>query len=115
MSDEVTLTTSLVKDQSLTPKTSISFSASSTTSPIKTITVSLNDTIISTYRYNDLIINDAKTLTIRSSFATGNYTIQVTALTEDGKAQAVIVPVTLVTSDTDMPFLETGSVSVQAS
>ena len=115
MSDEVTLTTSLVKDQSLTPKTSISFSASSTTSPIKTITVSLNDTIISTYRYNDLSINDAKTFTIRSSFATGNYTIQVTALTEDGKAQAVIVPVTLVTSDADMPFLETGSVSVQAS
>lgn len=115
MSDEVTLTTSLVKDQNLTAKTSFSFSASSTTSPIKTVTVSLDDTILSTYRYNDLIINDSKTLTIKPSFATGAYTIQITVLTDDGKAQVATIPVTLVTADTDKPFLETGSVSVQPS
>ncbi len=115
MSDEVTLTTSLVKDQNLTAKTSFSFSASSTTSPIKTVTVSLDDTILSTYRYNDLIINDSKTLTIKPSFATGAYTIQITVLTDDGKAQVATIPVTLVTADTDKPFLETGSVSFQPS
>lgn len=107
MSEDVTLTTSLQKDQNLTPRTSLSFSASSLTSPIKTVTVSLNDSIIATYRYNDLTINDTKTLNIRSNFATGAHTIQVTAVTEDGQAQAVIVPVTLVGEDTDIPFLET--------
>jgi membrane peptidoglycan carboxypeptidase len=110
LSDDITLTTSLVADQIVPNKFSFSFTAQSSI-PIKKVTVLLNDAIIWSFAYNTTTVFDTKTVRLRNIIGTGKQNLEIIAFNEDNKAQLVSLPVTVWWEDGKVFSLPTVPVS----
>ena len=113
ISDSISLTTSLQNGQTVPLRFSFSFSAQSTTNPIKKILIMSNNFVIGSYTYDALIINDTKSIKMRNIVGTGEQDLQIVALTENNVAQVIHIPVVI--GGTDGAFFATPSTTTGSS
>lgn len=111
-SETVQLSTSLTKNQNITNKISLSFTAESTTNKISKVTILINDVIVWNYSYNTALVQDTKELRL-SNLAPGKVTMQIIAVDEQGKARTLSLPLMLVAWDSDKPNIDKSAISVK--
>lgn|GEM_PF-5672929 len=108
LSDDITITTSLKKSQSIITKFTLDYTIVSTKSPIQKVVVSANDVVIGTFGYSGMNITDSKPLRLRNKDT--EQIIQVVATALDGSAQITTIPIRQVAVDTDKPVLDSVTV-----
>jgi len=110
-SDSVQLSISLVKNQMITSKFTLPFSAQSSNGVIKRITVLANDIVVGDYPYNTAIVDDAKSVKLNTTMS-GTVTLQIIAVDNTNKSKTLTVPVVVWTTDTDKPTLDLSTIKV---
>lgn len=111
-SDSVLLSTSFTKNQTITSKFSLPFTAESKIGTIKKVTVLVNDIVISNYSYNNARVNDTLSIKLAPIYS-GNIKLTIIAVDNTNKAKTLSIPLTLSTEDTDKPTLDLASIKIQ--
>jgi membrane peptidoglycan carboxypeptidase len=110
-SDSVQLSTSLVKNQTITSKFTLPFSAQSSTGIITRVTVLVNDIVVGDYPYDIANVNDSKSVKLNANIS-GNVTLQIIALDNTNKSKTLTIPIIVWTIDTDKPIIDVSSIKV---
>jgi len=110
-SDSVLLSTSLVKNQTITSKFTLPFSAQSANGIIKRVTVLANDIVVGDYPYDTAIVDDAKSVKLNANMS-GTVTLQIIAIDNTNKTKTLTLSVTVWATDTDKPTLDLSSIKV---
>jgi hypothetical protein len=87
-SDSVQLSTSLVKNQTVTSKFTLPFSAQSSNGTIKRVTVLANDIVVGDYPYDTAIVDDAKSVKLNVNMS-GTITLQIIAVDNTNKSKTL--------------------------
>jgi membrane peptidoglycan carboxypeptidase len=110
-SDNVQLSTSLLKNQTITSKFTLPFSVQSLNSVIKRVTVLANDIVVGDYSYDTANVDDAKSVKLNTNMS-GNIILQIIAVDSNNKSKSLSLPVIVWNSDTDKPILDISSIKV---
>lgn len=110
-SDSVQLSTSLMKNQTVTSKFTLPFSAQSANGTISKVTVLANDIVVGNYSYAIADVNDAKSIKLPPSMS-GTITLLIVAVDNTNKSKTLSLPVVVSDTDTDKPTLDNSSIKV---
>ena len=110
-SDSVLLSTSLVKNQTISSKFTLPFSAQSANGTIKRVTVLANDIVVGDYPYDTAIVEDTKSVKLNANMS-GTVNLQIIAVDNTNKSKTLRLSVVVWTTDTDKPTLDLSSVKV---
>jgi penicillin-binding protein 1A len=110
-SDSVQISTSLVKNQTITSKFTLPFSAQWSNGVIKRVTVLANDIVVGNYSYDQASVDDAQSIKLPPSLS-GTITLQIIAVDASNKSKTLLLPLTLGTTDSDKPSLDMSSIKV---
>jgi len=91
-SDSVLLSTSLVKNQTITSKFNLPFSAQSANGTIKRVTVLANDIVVGDYPYDIAIVEDTKSVKLNANMS-GTVTLQIIAIDNTNKTKSLTLSV----------------------
>jgi hypothetical protein len=91
-SDSVLLSTSLVKNQTISSKFTLPFSAQSANGTIKRVTVLANDIVVGDYPYDTAIVDDAKSVKLNANMS-GTVNLQIIAVDNTNKSKTLTLSV----------------------
>ena len=110
-SDSVQLSTSLIKNQSITSKFTLPFSAQAANWVISKITVLVNDIVVGNYSYSLANVDDSKSIKLPPSLS-WSVSLVIVAVDNSNKSKTLTLPLILSDTDTDKPTLDNSSIKV---
>jgi hypothetical protein len=110
-SDSVQLSTSLTKNQIITSRFTLPFSAQSADGIIKRITVIANDIVVWDFPYDTAIVDDAKSIRLNATMS-GIIALQIIAVDSNNRSKTLTLSINIWTSDTDKPTLDLSTLKV---